>query len=90
MTIKNKIINHILAQNEWMKDELILYKNKIIQIVVEPFLLQFQVDSNGQLINLDNLGDADTSISMTTKAFVNMLTTKQKKNIKVEIIKLFV
>ena len=65
MNIKNKIINHILAQNEWMKDELILYKNKIIQIEVEPFLLQFQVDSNGQLINLDNLGDVDTSISMT-------------------------
>ena len=84
MHIKNKIINHILAQNEWMKDELILYKNKIIQIEVEPFLLQFQVDSNGQLINLDNLGDVDTSISMTTKAFVNMLTTKQKKNIKVD------
>ena len=39
MNLQHKIINHVLTQNEWMKDELIQFKNKIIQLQVEPFTL---------------------------------------------------
>ena len=55
MSLQYKIVNHVLAQNEWMKDELIEFKNKIIQLQVEPFILQFKVNDLGQF-NERNLG----------------------------------
>ena len=83
MNLQHKIINHILTQNEWMKDELIQFKNKIIQLQVEPFMLQFKVNELGQLVSCDIQENVDTTISLTSKAFVRMVVTKQKKDITV-------
>ena len=83
MNLQHKIINHVLTQNEWMKDELIQFKNKIIQLQVEPFTLQFKVNEFGQLVSCDIQEHVDTTISLTSQAFVRMVVTKQKKDITV-------
>ena len=83
MNLQHKIINHVLTQNEWMKDELIQFKNKIIQLQVEPFMLQFKVNDLGQLVSCDIQEHADTNISLTSQAFIRMVVTKQKKDITV-------
>jgi len=83
MNLQHKIINHILTQNEWMKDELIQFKNKIIQLQVDPFMLQFKVNELGQLVSCDIQEHVDTTISLTSQAFVRMVVTKQKKDITV-------
>ena len=81
MSIQYKIVNHVLAQNEWMKDELIEFKNKIIQLQVEPFILQFKVNDLGQLVNCAIQEHVDTTISLTSQALIRMILTKQKKDI---------
>ena len=83
MNLQHKIINHVLTQNEWMKDELIQFKNKIIQLQVEPFTLQFKVNDLGQLVSCDIQEHVDTTISLTSQAFIRMAVTKQKKGITV-------
>ena len=83
MNLQHKIINHVLTQNEWMKDELIQFKNKIIQLQVEPFTLQFKVNDLGQLVSCDIQEHVDTTISLTSQAFISMVVTKQKKGITV-------
>ena len=83
MSLQHKIINHILNQNEWMKNELIQFKNKIVQLQVEPFTFQFQVNDLGQLISCDIQEHVDTSIFLTSQAFIRMVMTKQKKDITV-------
>ena len=49
MNLKNHIINHILIQNDWMKNDLIKYKGKVIRLSIEPFILEFIVNDDGQL-----------------------------------------
>ncbi len=83
MNLHHKIINHVLTQNEWIKDELNQFKNKIVQLNVEPFTIQFKVTDLGQLISCDIQEHADTTISLSSQAFINLLMTKQKKGITV-------
>lgn len=83
MMLREKIINHILSQNDWMKDELLGFKNKIIRLEVEPFIIHFQVDEKGQLFTINTSKDADTFISISPNAFFKMIITKQKKDINI-------
>jgi ubiquinone biosynthesis accessory factor UbiJ len=81
MNLQNQIINHLLIQNDWMRDELILFKGKNIHLSIEPFILQFNVDKSGQLSCSEIQSEPDTTIKMSPQAFIKMITSKQKKEI---------
>lgn len=67
-----------------MKDELIPFKNNTIQLKVDLITLQFKINENGEIIFLEKNLEVDTYISMSLKAFINMLITQQKKDIKIQ------
>ena len=69
MNLQNQIINHLLIQNDWMRDELILFKGKNIHLSIEPFILQFNVDKSGQLSCSEIQSEPDTTIKMSPQAF---------------------
>ena len=81
MNLKNQIINHILIQNDWMKNDLIKYKGKVIRLSIEPFILEFIVNDDGQLSCSEIQSKADTTIKMSAQAFISMVMSKQKKGI---------
>ena len=64
-------------------DKFSKFKNKIIQLQVEPFTLQFKINDFGQLVSCDIQEHVDTTISLTSQAFIRMVVTKQKKGITV-------
>src|SRR6056300_1982668 len=78
--IKTKIfqaINHVLDQNDWMQDDLLVHKNKTITLRLDEnlFDIQLYISENGQLRVTEKIFEnkANLVIKLNTDSLVKMM-----------------
>ena len=79
MNLQHKIINHILTQNEWMKDELIQFKNKIIQLPLDCHIEGGDVILNNNHIFIGTYSGSDYSEIKTARTNSNAVDFIKEK-----------
>ena len=82
--IKDKLINHLLNQNDWMQTRLKPYVGMIIELEIDTLSLKFLVNNKGQLIVSDPESPPDAYIQMTIKSLVQLIAQKKKNGITVK------
>ena len=83
LEFRNSIIDHVLNQNDWMREKLSQYENKVIALIIGPFTFDFIVCSDGNLKTIKNPSNSDTKIQMSIDAFIKTFITKEKKGINI-------
>lgn len=83
LEFRNSIIDHVLNQNDWMREKLSQYENKVIALIIGPFAFDFIVCSDGNLKTIKNPSNSDTKIQMSIDAFIKTFITKEKKGINI-------
>ena len=83
LEFRNSIIDHVLNQNDWMREKLSQYENKVITLIIGPFTFDFIVCSDGNLKTIKNPSNSDTKIQMSIDAFIKTFITKEKKGINI-------
>lgn len=83
LEFRNSIIDHVLNQNDWMREKLSKYENKVIALIIGPFAFDFIVCSDGNLKTIKNPSNSDTKIQMSIDAFIKTFITKEKKGINI-------
>ena len=83
LEFRNSIIDHVLNQNDWMREKLSQYENKVIALIIGPFAFDFIICSDGNLKTIKNPSNSDTKIQMSIDAFIKTFITKEKKGINI-------
>lgn len=82
--LKKFILNHILSQNDWMSSRLKKFHNKTILIKISELEFYFKINDQGLLVLAEKKENADASISMSTKSFINQIISKKNKDITIQ------
>ena len=83
LEFRNSIIDHVLNQNDWMREKLSKYESKVIALIIGPFAFDFIICSDGNLKTIKNPSNSDTKIQMSIDAFIKTFITKEKKGINI-------
>jgi ubiquinone biosynthesis protein UbiJ len=82
-SIKNKIINHILDQNDWANTKLKRFKGKSIQIQISDIEINFLVKNDGKIVSIEKCDKPETVIKMTIKTLIDLMINKKMEDISI-------
>ena len=83
-SLKEKIANHILLQNDWMETELLSFEGNVVLIKVSEIEIYFKIDSNGQVFVIESYEEPDVSIKMNLKSLINQITIQKMSGVNIE------
>ena len=82
--LRKLILNHVLAQNDWMSSRLKKFHDKTILIKISELSMFLKVNKQGLLEHIGQVKDPDASISMPIKSFINQIIQKKNKGITIK------
>ena len=83
-SLKEKIANHILLQNDWMKTELVGFEGNVVLIKISEIKIYFEIDSYGQIFLIDSYEKPDVSIKMNLKSLIDQITIQKMSGVNLE------
>ena len=82
-SLKAKIANHILMQNDWMQTDLKKFAGNIILIKVSDIEIFFKINSEGQIFVIDSYEKPNVSIKMSLKSLFDQITVQNISDINI-------
>ena len=84
LSLKTKIANHILMQNDWMQTDLKKFAGNIILIKVSEIEILFKINSEGQIFVIESYEKPNVSIKMSLKSLFDQMTIQNMSDINLE------